>query len=145
MIDRLKSDLSQAMKSGDKTAVSVLRMVLSAARYASIEEKRELSDDELLALIQKSIRTRRESVEAFRKGNREDLALREEAEIALLERYLPAQMGAEELARAVDQLLAEMGITQKKEMGRAMKEFMARHRGVADGKAVNALIAARLK
>jgi uncharacterized protein YqeY len=145
MIDRLKSDLSQAMKSGDKTAVSVLRMVLSAARYASIEEKRELSDDELLALIQKSIRTRRESVEAFRKGNREDLALREEAEIALLERYLPAQMGAEELARAVDQLLAELGITQKKEMGRAMKEFMARHRGVADGKSVNALIAARLK
>jgi uncharacterized protein len=145
MIQRLKSDLNQAMKSGDKTAVSVLRMVLSAARYASIEEKRELNDDEVLALIQKSIRTRRESVEAFRKGNREDLAVREEAEIALLERYLPAQMGAEELARAVDQLLAELGITQKKEMGRAMKEFMARHRGVADGKAVNALIAARLK
>jgi uncharacterized protein YqeY len=145
MIDRLKADLTQAMKSGDKTAVSVLRMLLSSARYASIEARRDLDEGEVLALIQKGIRSRRESVEAFRKGSREDLAQREEAEIALLERYLPAQMGAEEMERAVDRLLQELGITQKKEMGRAMKEFLARHRGAADGKAVSAVIAARLK
>jgi hypothetical protein len=145
MIDRIKSDLTQAMKSGDKTTVSTLRLLLSAARYAAIEEKRDLREDEMAALIQKAIRSRRESIEAFRKGNREDLASREEAELAVLERYLPSQMEGAELERSVDQLLAEMGITLKKDMGRAMKEFMARHRGKADGKTVNALMAARLK
>jgi len=99
----------------------------------------------MAALVQKAIRSRRESIEAFRKGNREDLASREEAEVAVLERYLPSQMEGAELERAVDQVLSELGITRKNEMGRAMKEFMARHRGKADGKAVNALIAARLK
>jgi len=145
MINRIKSDLTGAMKSGDKTAVSALRMLLSAARYASIEEKRDLSEDEMVALIHKAIRSRKESIEAFRKGNREDLVVREEAELAVLEKYLPSQMAGQDLERAVDQLLSELGITRKSEMGRAMKEFMARHRGVADGKRVNALIAARLK
>jgi len=145
MIERIQSELKQALKSGDKTTVSVLRMLLSAARYAAIEEKRELREDEFAALIQKSIRSRRESVDAFRKGGREDLATREEAEIGVLERYLPAQLGGADLERAVDQILAELGITQRKDLGRAMKEFMARHRGTADGKTVNALMAARLK
>ncbi len=145
MIERIKSDLAQAMKSGNRTAVSALRMLLSAARYAAIEEKRDLKEDELAALIQKAIRSRRESIEAFRKGNREDLAAREEAEVAVLERYLPAQLEGAELERLVDALLAEMGIARKQEMGRAMKEFMTRHRGKADGKTVNALMAARLK
>ena len=145
MIERIKSDLTRAMKSGDKTTVSVLRLLLSAARYAAIEENRDLREDEMAALVQKAIRSRRESIEAFRKGNREDLASREEAEVAVLERYLPSQMEGAELERAVDQILSELGITRKNEMGRAMKEFMARHRGKADGKAVNALMAARLK
>jgi hypothetical protein len=145
MINRIKSDLTGAMKSGDKTAVSTLRMLLSAARYASIEEKRDLSEDETVALVHKAIRSRKESIEAFRKGNREDLAVREEAEMAVLEKYLPSQMAGEDLERAVDQLLSDLGITRKSEVGRAMKEFMARHQGKADGKAVNALIAARLK
>jgi hypothetical protein len=119
-------------------------MLLSAIKYSAIDEKRELSEDELAALIQKSIRSRKESVEAFRKGGREELAEKEEAEIKILERYLPAQLEGPELERAVDNLLSELNLTQKKDMGRAMKEFMARHRGKADGKAVSALIASRL-
>jgi len=145
MIDRLQEDLKQAMKSGDKTTVSVLRLLLSSARYAVIEEKRDLREDELAALIQKSIRSRKESIEAFQKGGRQDLADKEAAELKVLERYLPAQMEGAELERAVDQLLAELKITEKKELGRAMKEFMARHRGKAEGKAVNSLIASRLR
>src|SRR5262245_37028298 len=145
MIDRIKADLNRAMKSGDRIVVSVLRMLLSEARYASIDEHRDLREDEVAALVHKAIRSRRESVEAFRKGKREDLAAREEAEIAVLERYLPAQMEAGELERAIESLLSEMGITQKKDLGRAMKEFMSRHRGKVDGKAVNALMASRLK
>jgi uncharacterized protein YqeY len=144
-MDRIQSDLKEAMKSGDKIAVSTLRLLLSMIRYAAIETKRDLREDETAALIQKAIRARRESIDAFRKGNRPDLVQQEEAELGVLMRYLPAQLEGEELEQAVDRLLSETGITQKKDMGRAMKEFMARHRGKADGKAVNALLGARLK
>jgi uncharacterized protein len=144
MLQRLQEDLKLAMKAGDKLSVSVLRMLLSALKYSAIDEKREPSEDEAAALIQKSIRSRKESIEAFRNGGRPELAEKEEAELKIVERYLPAQLEGSELERAVDSLLSEMNITQRKDMGRAMKEFMARHRGKADGKAVSALIASRL-
>jgi uncharacterized protein YqeY len=144
MLQRIQEDLKLAMKSGDKVAVSVLRMLVSSFKYASLEAKRDLTDEEAAALLLKSIRSRKESIEAFRSGGRPDLADKEEAELKVVERYLPPQMEGAELERAVVDLLAELGITQKKDLGRAMKEFMARHRGKADGKAVNALIAAKL-
>jgi uncharacterized protein len=145
VIDRIQAELKGAMKSGDKTTVSVLRMLLSALRYASIAEKRNLSDEEVAALVQKSIRSRKESIDAFRSGGRIDLAEKEEAELKILERYLPAQMEGAELEKAVQQLLLDLGITEKKDLGRAMKEFMSRHKGKVDGKRVNALIASLLR
>ncbi|HEU5180358.1 MAG TPA: GatB/YqeY domain-containing protein [Candidatus Polarisedimenticolia bacterium] len=145
MIDRIQSDLKQAMKSGDKTTLSVLRMLLSSLKYAAIDQKRDLDETEAAAVIQRAIRSRKESIEAFRAGGRADLAEQETRELAVLERYLPAQMEGAELERVVDELLAATGITEKKDLGRAMKEFMARHKGKADGKAVNALIASRLR
>jgi uncharacterized protein YqeY len=145
MISRIQEELKQAMKAGDKTTVSVLRMLLSSLRYASIAEKRELRDEEFSALVQKSIRSRKESIDAFRNGGREDLAQKEEGELRILERYLPAQMQGAELEKAVDQILLDLGITEKKDLGRAMKEFMNRHKGKADGKQVNALMASRLR
>ena len=144
MIERLQEDLKRAMKSGDKLTVSVLRMLLSTLKYSAIDEKRDLSEEEVAALIQKSIRSRKESIEAFRGGGRMELAEKEEAELKILELYLPAQMEGPELEQAVDRLLAELNITQKKDMGRAMKEFMSRYRGKVDGKAANAIIASRL-
>src|SRR5437867_13033824 len=109
MIDRIQSDLTRAMKSGDRAAVETLRMLLSAVRYATLDQKRDLQDQEAAAVVQKAIRSRRESVEAFRKGNREELALKEEAETAVLERYLPAQMDGAELGQAVGRIPAEGG------------------------------------
>jgi uncharacterized protein len=144
MIERMQEDLKRAMKAGDKTTISVLRMLLSALKYSVIDAKRDLNKEEVAALIQKSIRSRKESIEAFRTGGRPELAEREEAELRIVEQYLPAQMEGPELEQAVDGLLAELNITQKKDLGRAMKEFMSRYRGKADGKAVNALIASRL-
>ncbi len=145
MMDRIQADLKQAMKSGDKTTLSVLRMLLSSMKYAAIEQKRDLDEAEAAAVIQRAIRSRKESIEAFRGGGRSDLAEQETRELAVLERYLPAQMEGAELERVVDELLAATGITEKKDLGRAMKEFMARHKGKADGKVVNALIASRLR
>ncbi len=145
MIDRLKADLREAMRSRDRVRVDTIRMLLSQIQYARIEMKREPTDDDLLVLLRRGVKTRREAVEQYEKGERTDLAAKERAEIGVIEAYLPASMSAEETSAAVDALLAELEITQKKDMGRAMKEFMARYRSRVDGKSVNALIAARLK
>jgi len=145
MIERLKQDLKDAMRKSDANAVSTLRMLISQVQYARIEAKRDLKDEDYLALLQRAVKTRREAIEHYEKGGRPDLAAKEKAEIAVVERYLPQALSPEETARAVDALLGEMGISEKKDMGRAMKEFMARHRGKVDGKVVNGLIAARLK
>lgn len=145
MIDRFKADLTAAMKGGDAVTTSTLRLLISQATYARIELKRELTEEDCLALLRRGVKTRRESIEQYEKGGRGDLADKERAEIAVLERYLPAMLSPEETEKAVAALLQETGIVEKKDLGRAMKEFMARHRGRVDGKAVNALIAARLK
>src|SRR3989338_6141999 len=130
MIDRLKADLTQAIRRQDTIAMSTLRMLISQAQYARIEAKRDLTDDDYLAVLQRGVKTRREAIEQYDKGGRKDLADKERAEIAIIERYLPAGMSADETAQAVDGL---------------MKEFMARYRGRVDGRTVNALIASRLK
>lgn len=145
MIDRLKADLREAMRSGDRTRIDTIRMLVSQIQYARIELKREPGEEDLLTILRRGVKTRREAVEQYEKGGREDLAEKERAEIAIIEAYLPALMSAEETSAAVDALLAELEITRKKDMGRAMKEFMARYRGRVDGKSVNALIAARLE
>jgi len=145
MIDRLKADLTQAIRQKDSITMSTLRMLISQVQYARIEAKRDLTDDDYLAVLQRGVKTRREAIEQYDKGGRKELADKERAEIAIIERYLPAGMSADETAQAVDGLLKELGITGEQDLGRAMKEFMNRHRGKADGKTVNALIAARLR
>lgn len=145
MIDTFKNDLKEAMRRGDAVTVGTLRMLISQFQYARIQAGHDLDEAEAIAILQRAVKTRRESIEQFSKGGRAELAAKEEAEIAVVERYLPKGLTPDEVGSAIDALLAEMGITEKKDLGRAMKEFMARHRGKVDGKAVNALIAARLK
>ena len=144
MIDRIKNDLKEAMKQGDATAVATLRMIVSQVQYARIEMKCDLEEKDYLAILQRAVKTRREAIEQYEKGGRQEQADRERSEIVVVERYLPAQMEEAEVTRTVDALLKELDITSKKDLGRAMKEFMERHRGRADGKMVKALIASRL-
>jgi uncharacterized protein YqeY len=145
MIETLKNDLKEAMRRGDAVTVGTLRMLISQFQYARIQTGHDLGEEEVLTLLQRAVKTRRESIEQFTKGGRAELAAKEEAEIGVVERYLPKGLTPDEVGQAIDALLAELGITEKRDLGRAMKEFMARHRGKVDGKAVNALIAARLK
>jgi uncharacterized protein YqeY len=145
MIDTLKADLKQAMLGKEATSVATLRMLISQFQYARIQAGRDLTDDEAVSLLQRAVKTRREAIEQYEKGARQDLADKERAEIAVVERYLPQAMSPEETAKAVEDLLAELQITDKRDLGRAMKEFMARYRGRVDGKAANALIASRLR
>ncbi len=144
MIDRIKSDLLVAMKQRDTTTVATLRMLISQVQYARIDLKRDLEEKDYVAILQRAVKTRREAIEQYEKGGRPERADQERSEITVVERYLPAQMGEAEVARAVDELLKELGLTSTKDLGRAMKEFMERHRGRVNGKMVNALIASRL-
>ena len=144
MIDRIKSDLKEAMKRGDATTVATLRMLVSQVQYARIELKTDLEEKDYLAILQRAVKTRREAIEQYEKGGRQEQADRERSEIVIVERYLPAQMGEAEVALAVDALLKELDLTSKQDFPRAMKEFMERHRGRVDGKMVKALIASRL-
>jgi uncharacterized protein YqeY len=144
MIEKLKADLQSALKRGDKTVVATLRLLMSESQYARMQLKRDLQEEDYITLFQRAVKTRREAIEQFEKGGHMDRANQERAEIAVVERYLPARMSEAEVERAVEALIQELEITHKKDLGRAMKEFMSRYRGRVDGKMVNAFIAAKL-
>ncbi len=143
-LDRIHDDLTASMRSGDVLRRDVLRMVTSAAYNAEKQNRRPLTDEEVEAVVAREVKTRRESVEAFRRGGREDLASKEEAEIAILQAYLPDQLSEAELGALVAQALAETGATSPKEMGRVMGWLSPRTRGRADGRHVSELVAQAL-
>ena len=142
--ERLHAEMTDAMRAHDALRRDVLRMALSSVYAIEKKEHRELSDDEVLAVIAREVKTRRESVEAFRAGGRPDLAEREEAEIAILAAYLPDQLTDDELSALVDAAIAATGATAPKDLGRVMGRLSAEIRGRADGKRVSTLVGARL-
>ena len=145
MIDRLRSDLKEAMRRQEAVVTSTIRMLISQFQYARVQAGRDLTEEDGLQILQRAVKTRREAIAQYESAGRTDLAEKERAEIAVVERYLPAAMTPEEVERAVDLLLQEMKPAGPKDLGRVMKEFMSRHRGRVDGKAVNALLASRLR
>jgi len=144
VIERLQSDLKDAMRKGDALAVSTLRLLLSQMQYAKIQAGHPLNETETITVLERAVKTRREAIEQYERGGRPELAQKERTEIGVVERYLPPPLTADETAAAVEALIAELGAKDKKDLGRVMKEFQARHRGRADGKTVSALIASRL-
>lgn len=137
--DRLKLDLEDAMRAGDKQRVGALRLVLSELQKAS----KDGSDDEL-AVLRRERKRRLESARAFREGGRDDLAGAEESEAELIAAYLPAELSEEELQAIVERAVSESGAQSPKEMGQAMKAAMAAVDGRADGKRVSGLVKAAL-
>jgi len=132
------------MRSGDELRRDTLRMVTSAAQYAEKNQRRPLSDDEFLAVLVREVKTRRESVEAFRAGGREDLAGKEEAEIAILQAFLPAALTDDEVRSLVDEAVRETGAASARDLGKVMGYLVPRTRGRADGKRVSELAAQAL-
>jgi uncharacterized protein YqeY len=132
------------MRSGDALRRDVLRMVQHAAYSIEKREKRTLSDDDYTAVITREIKTRRESVEAFRKGAREDLAAKEEAEIAILSEFQPAQLSDGEIQALIDDAIASTGASSARDMGKVMGAISPRTRGRADGKHVSEMVARSL-
>ncbi len=138
--DRVQSDIAVAMRGGDGLRRDVLRMVTSAAYNVEKRQGRPLSDDEYLTVLTREVKTRRESVEAFRAGGREDLAEKEEAEIAILGEYLPQRLTEPELAELVREGIAATGATSARDMGKVMGWLAPWTRGRADGKHVSELV-----
>lgn len=145
---RLKDDIKAAMKAGAREELDVLRMVMSDARNAAMAsgpERPDIPDDLMLKVLQKAVKTRTESVEAFAKGGRQDLVDHERAQIEIIKRYLPAMASEAEVEAVVDAVMAELGVRDKAGMGRVIKESMARLKGAADGAVVSRIVAARLQ
>jgi hypothetical protein len=132
------------MRSGDELRRDTLRMVTSAAQYAEKNQRRPLTDNEFLTVLAREVKTRRESVEAFRAGGREDLATKEEAEIAILQGFLPAALSDDELATLVDEAVRATNATSVRDLGKVMGYLVPKTRGRADGKRVSELAAQAL-
>jgi uncharacterized protein YqeY len=138
--DRLDTELKAAMRSNDAARRDALRMVLAAVQRAEKEGKRALSDDEMIGLLSRELKVRRESVEAFRGGGREDLVAKEEAAIAVVSEFMPQPLGEAELKSLVEQGIAETGAASPRDMGKVMNWLSPKTRGRADGKQVSQLV-----
>jgi uncharacterized protein YqeY len=136
--------MQAAIRSRDELRRDTLRMVIAAAYNAQKQAGRELTDDEVVVVLGREAKTRRESVEAYTAGGRPELAAHEQAEIEIISAYLPEQVGEAELAALVSAAIDESGASSPRDMGRVMATVMPRVRGRADGKQVSALVAQEL-
>ena len=138
--DRLQSDIAVAIRGGDSLRRDTLRMAASAAYNVEKHNGHPLTEDEFLVVLSREVKTRRESVEAFRAGGREDLATREEAEIAILSEYLPQALTEAEIGGLIRDAIAATGAASARDMGKVMGWLAPRTRGRADGKRVSELV-----
>jgi uncharacterized protein YqeY len=139
--DKIQSDLADAMRRKEALRLSTLRMMKSAVKNKEIDKMKALEEGEVIAVLNTLVKQRKDSVEQFRKGGREELAQKEEAEIQIIEQYLPAAASEEEIHRAVEDAIRETGATSMKDMGKVMKETMARMAGkTVDGGRVSQLV-----
>ncbi|QNP46735.1 GatB/YqeY domain-containing protein [Sphingomonas sediminicola] len=142
--DEIKAALVTAMKGGDKAATGTIRLIQSAIKNRDIELRTSTAttDDDLVVtdVLQKMIKQRRESADLYRKGNREELAATEEAEIAVIERFLPKQMSDEEASAAIQTIIAETGASGMKDMGKVMSEVKSRLAGQIDPARASAMV-----
>jgi uncharacterized protein YqeY len=142
--ERLEAGLKEAMKSGDRVAVSAIRLSLSEIKNAVIDKRRPLEENEVVNILRSGVKKRLESIEMFAKGNRQDLIDKETAEIKVLEGFLPAGLSAAELEALVVAAIAETGAASMKDIGKVMKVVLPRVAGRADGAEINKLIRSRL-
>lgn len=144
MKEKLLNDLKEAMKNKEKEKLSVIRMVKGAIQLEEINKKRELTDDEIITIIAKQIKTRKESIVEFEKGGREDLINQTQSEIDLLNVYMPEQMSEEEVIAIIDSVFDEVKPTSMKDMGKLMGVITPRVKGKADLGFVNKTIREKL-
>ena len=144
LYDTLMNDVKSAMKAHDMAAVNALRGVMAKAKDLTVNAGKEMTDEAVLQVIAKGVKQREESIAQFESAGRAELAENEKKEMALLKKYLPEQLSEDAVAAIVKEAVAATGATSKKDMGKVMKEVMARVKGQADGKLVSRLVGAAL-
>jgi len=142
--DQITEDMKSAMKAGEKDRLKVVRLIMAAIQQVEVDKRIELDDAAVLSVLDKMVKQRRDSVEQFQKGNRNDLADIELAEIVVLENYLPEQLSDAELDAIIDAAIASTGAESIRDMGKVMGQIKAQAAGAADMGAVGAKVKARL-
>ena len=142
---KIKNDLEQAVRQRDTIRRSTLRLILANIHNAEIEQRKELDEADTLGVLAKEAKRRRESIEAYEKGNRPDLVEQEKAELAIISEYLPEQMSRDEIAKIIADAVAKVGASGMKDMGRVMSNVMPQVKGKADNKLVSDLVKEKLQ
>lgn len=138
--EKLSDDYKDALRSGDKSRVAILRMIKAAVKNREIEKGSLLTDDEIYAVFRSFVKRANESIEQFSKAGRMDLAEKEKEELSIMQGYLPQQPGEDEIRKLVKEIIIETGAAGPKEMGKVMKAVMAKTKGQVDGKLVSNLV-----
>ncbi len=141
---RLTEDMKAAMRSKDKERLGAIRLVQAAIKQREVDERIELDDTQVLVVLEKMLKQRRDSIEQFRKGDREDLAVKEEFEVGILQEYMPEAMSEEEIDSILDEIITATGASSIKDMGKVMGQVKPKIQGRADMGAVSQKIKARL-
>ena len=142
--EKLLEELKSAMKSKDKETMSVIRLVKGALQLEEISKKRELTDDEVIGIISKQIKQRKDANIEFEKGNRQDLVDKNNSEISILNRYMPEQLDSSEVEKIIDEKIKELGVTTQKEMGKLMGSLTPILKGKTDMSMVSAIVKEKL-
>lgn len=138
--EKLSADYKEALKAGEKLRVSTIRLILAEIKNAEIAKREDLSDEELLAVVSREARKRKEAIEEFEKGGRVDLVEKETSELAMIEAYLPEQLSDGDVRSMAEEAIKEVGATSPGDLGKVMVKLMPRLKGKADGKKVNQMV-----
>ncbi len=144
LLNRLQTEMKIALKSKDTDRLSVVRMLISEIKKEQIDKKRELSDSEVLTVIQRYAKQRRDAIEQYKKANRQDLVEKEQKELNIVLEFLPKQLTEEEIVKIVDKTIEEVGAASIKDMGKVMKSVMEKVKGRADGSLVSKIVREKL-
>ncbi|MGZ4778328.1 MAG: GatB/YqeY domain-containing protein [Thermoanaerobaculia bacterium] len=140
LTEQVRADLTESMKARTADRTSTLRMLQAALKNEQINLGHELSDEEVLAIIRKSVKQRQDSIEQYTNGKRPDLAAKEAAEIEILKTYMPPELSDAEIETGLKEIVASTGAQSKKDMGKVMKEATARYKGRVDGKKIQEIV-----
>ncbi|HYC90277.1 MAG TPA: GatB/YqeY domain-containing protein [Thermoanaerobaculia bacterium] len=140
LTEKIRADLTAAMKAQEKERLSVIRMLQSAIKNEQINAGHELSDEEAMSVIRKAVKQRQDSIEQYSNAGRTELADKERSEMEILKAYLPAELSEEELEAGLREIVASTGAASKKDLGKVMKEATVRYKGRADGKKIQEIV-----
>ncbi len=144
MLEKLQNELKQSMKDRNELRTSVLRMLISDFKYAQIEKRAPLDENESALVIKRAIKKRKESIEMYEKGGRPELAEKEANELKILQTFVPPEMDETAVRQIVETVILELGAKEKGDMGKVMKEVLSRYKGQIDGKMAQKIVSEKL-